>query len=137
MPDSVCRGIASNVALVLRVMNPIARLKSGFALAMTLPIALFFVAYPNYVIRPERPQGAKELQAALFVLRYQQVVELVCAAVALVALVLYWRSQPARKSRIGATIATALVFVCAAFSRLNIYEYLFHPAGAPAFQAAQ
>src|ERR1700689_5155289 len=96
-----------------------------------LTIALFFLAYPNYVIRPRRHQGAKELQAALFVLRYEHLAELLCAAVALAALVFYLRSKPGRGSRIRAVSVTAVVLVCAALSRVNVFEVMFHPAGTP------
>jgi hypothetical protein len=99
-----------------------------------LAIPLFFLAYPYYVIRPKRPQGARELLAALSVLRYQHLAELVCAAVALCALVLFLRSRPERKARIRSVSATAAVVLCAALSRVNIYEVMFHPAGAPSFQ---
>jgi hypothetical protein len=30
-----------------------------------------------------------------------------------------------------------VVFVCAALSRVNIFEVMFHPAGAPSFQPAR
>jgi len=100
----------------------------------TLVAALFFLVYPNYVIRPTRPQGARELQAALLVLRFQHIAELLCAVVALGAFVLYLRWEPDRRSRIRAIAATAVVLLCAALSRVNIYEFMFHPAGAPSFQ---
>jgi hypothetical protein len=108
-----------------------------FALVFSIAIAVFFLGYPNYVIRPERSQGAKELQGALFVMRYQHLVELLCAAVALAALLMYLRTAPGRRSRMGAVAGTALVFLCAALAHVNIYEFLFHPAGAPAFQSGQ
>ena len=107
-----------------------------YLLFASLAIAAFFVAYPNYVIRPQRYQGTSELQAALFVLRYQQLAELLCAIVALAAVVFYLRSKPSALGRIGAIASIVLVLGCAAFSRVNIYEILFHPAGAPSFQAA-
>jgi Protein of unknown function (DUF3179) len=47
---------------------------------------------------------------------------------------MYLRSKPARGFRIGAVAGTAVVFACAAFSRVNVYEFLFHPAGTASFQ---
>ena len=109
--------------------------KPAFSLILTsLALALCFLGYPNYVIRPTRPQGAKELLAALFVLRFQHIAELVCAVVVLGAVILFLRSKPARGSLIGAIAATTVVFVCAALSRVNIYEFMFHPEGTPSFQ---
>ena len=98
-----------------------------FLLFVSLAVALFFLVYPLYVIRPFRHQGAQELHAALFVLHWQHVVELVCAAAALIALAVL-------RLRIRTTIVTALVLICAALSFVNIFEVMFHPAGAPAFQ---
>ena len=119
-------------------MTSFDRRKTPLALIVTsLAIALFFLAYPNYVIRPKRPQGARELQAALFVLRFEDVAGLVCAVVALIGLVWYLQSKPGRGARIGAFAAVVVVFVCAALSRVNIYELMFHPVGAPSFQPAR
>src|ERR1700733_108030 len=99
------------------------------ALMASLAGALFFLGYPLYVIRPQRHQGARELQAALTVLRFQHVAELVFAAVALVALLMYLRSGPRRASLIGAIAAAVTVLASAALSRVNIFEVMFHPAG--------
>jgi hypothetical protein len=107
------------------------------ALMASLAVALFFLGYPNYVIRPQRHQGARELQAALTVLRFQHVAELLCAAVALVALLMYLRSAPRRASLIGPIAAAITVLAIAALSRVNIYEVMFHPAGAPAFASVR
>jgi len=115
-----------------------ARRKLAFSLIFaTLAIAIFFLAYPNYVIRPMRHQGDGELQTALFVLQYQHLAEFLCAAVALLALIFYLSSKRGRGSRIGAIAGTAVVLVCAALSRINVFEVMFHPAGAPSFQPAR
>ena len=107
------------------------------ALIASLAGALFFLGYPNYVIRPQRHQGAGELQAALIVLRFQHVAELVCAAVALAALLVYLRSAPRRGLQVGAIAAAVIVLASAGASRVNIYEVMFHPAGAPAFMSVR
>jgi hypothetical protein len=107
------------------------------ALMASLAVALFFLGYPNYVIRPQRFQGARELQAALTVLRFQHAAELLCAVVALVGLLIYLRSAPPRRARIGAIAAAVTVLVSAALSHVNIYEVMFHPAGAPVFEYVQ
>ncbi len=105
--------------------------RSAFAcLAACAAIALFSLVYPLYVIRPFRHQGAQELQAALFVLHWQHIVELVCAAAALVALAML-------RLRIRTITVTALVLICAGLSFVNIFEVMFHPAGAPAFQSVR
>ena len=112
--------------------------RTRFCLAVigvALAGALFFIAYPNYVIRPFRHQGSQELQTALFVLRYQHFFELLCTAVALGALGILLHSESRRRVRIGAIIAASVTLLCAGLSRINVYEIMFHPAGAPSFQS--
>jgi hypothetical protein len=106
------------------------------ALFISLAAALFLLIFPNYIIRPDRPQDPGALQAALLVLRYQHLAELICAAIALAALVSYLRIKPLGRPRKLTIAAAATVFVCAAASRVDIYELLFHPIGSPSFQPA-
>jgi len=104
---------------------------------VSLAASLFFLIFPNYIIRPDRPQNAAALQAALSVLRYQHLAEWLCAACALVALAFYLRAKPSGRPRGFTIAAAATVVVCAAASQINIYEMLFHPIGKPAFQTAR
>jgi len=106
-----------------------------YPIIASLAISLCFLIYPNFVIRPDRPQGARELQTALLLLRYQHLAELLCAALAVIALAFYLRAKPA-SGRKGMIACTAAVLICTGLSRVNIYELLFHPAGAPSFQPA-
>ena len=100
---------------------------SRLLLLASIPVALFFLAYPLYVIRPFRHQGARELQAALFVLRWQHIVEIACAATAILALFLLLRAKSTTGPRIRTISATSLVVICAALSFVNIFERMFHP----------
>lgn len=101
-----------------------------------LAIAVFGLVYPFYVIRPFRPQGAAELQAALWVLRYRGLAEALMAAAALVTLTFCWRWQRGRATKIGGLLVTVLVFASAILCRVNIYEIMFHPVGRPSFGVA-
>ena len=101
-----------------------------------LSLALFCLIYPVYVIRPFRGQGAQELVAALLVVRYRPVVTAACLLVSLIAAAGYWRLQPSRWRRAGAAIGAAAVFAATALARVNVYELMFHPIGAPAFESA-
>lgn len=96
-------------------------------------IALLFLAYPLYVIRPFRRQGPRELALALQVIQVRPLVEILCVAAALVALVLYWPRQTRRRRRIFAAAGTLLTCAFLALSRVNAYELLFHPDSDPAF----
>lgn len=94
------------------------------------------VVYPIYVIRPFRAQGARELAAALFVLRIRPALTLVSATVALSALWFYWKLQPDKWRRSLAIVGAAFTCILAPMARVNIYELMFHPMDRPAFAAA-
>ena len=108
----------------------------GVALAACLVISLAAVLYPIYVIRPFRAQGARELAVSLAVMRWRGALTVASALAAIVALALYWQT-PQRWWRRALAAAGALTVVALAFAaRVNVYELMFHPAGAPAFTAA-
>lgn len=98
-------------------------------------VTLFCLAYPIYVIRPFRHQGAVELAAALRVMQWRDLASSVCATGAVSALFLYWQRGPGRWRRIGVSLAAALTIIFAALTHVNVYEKMFHPIGAPAFDA--
>jgi hypothetical protein len=110
--------------------------KFALLLLACLVMAAFSVIYPIYVIRPFRPQGARELAAALVVSRFRALVAAVCAVAALGAVVGYWRAQAGKWWR--ALVVAGAGFVClfAFLARVNIYELMFHPVDHPAFAAA-
>jgi hypothetical protein len=89
-----------------------------------------------YVIRPFRTQGARELAAALVVMRWRPAITVLSALAALAMLVCYWRSQLRRWRRILAAACAGLVCLLAALARVNVYELMFHPDTHPAFAAA-
>jgi len=109
---------------------------AALVLAAAFAVSLFFLAYPLYVIRPFRHQGAGELAVALAVLRYRPLVMALCVALGIVAFIVYWRSEADRRRRIAAWAGIVGVCLLAAVSRINIYEMMFHPIGHPEFQTA-
>ena len=113
------------------------RLVAGLTLLASLFLALVCVVYPMYVIRPFRAQGARELAAALQVIRYRPLITVICAAAALWAGAPYWRVQSHRWLRILAALGAVLVCVLAGVARVNVFELMFHPVEHPAFAAAR
>ena len=105
-------------------------------LCVCLAVSLFSVIYPIYVIRPFRPQGARELAAALVVARFRPWVALISAAAAMLALAWSWHKLPRRMWRVLAVVGTGLVALLAVVARVNVYELMFHPIDHPAFVAA-
>lgn len=105
-------------------------------LAMCLMTALFAVAYPMYVIRPFRAQGASELAAALEVRRWGPAAAALATAVAGLCAVFIWRTAARRLHRAAAVLMTALTAVLAAFTQVNIFEMMFHRVDSPSAIAA-
>ncbi len=103
-----------------------------------LAVSLFCVAYPIYVIRPYRAQGARELMAALAIVRYRNVVTVLSALVAIGAAAAYWRVKARTPARSVAVLGALAVCALAALARVNVYEQLmFHAVDRPAFAAAR
>ena len=102
-----------------------------------LAVSLFAVAYPLYVIRPFRAQGARELMVALAVSRFGPLITAVSAFAAVAAAIAYWRTQAPGLRRISVAASAMLVCVLAVLARANVYEQLmFHAVEHPAFAAA-
>ena len=112
------------------------KLRYVLVIAGCFGLALFCLVYPIYVIRPFRPQGVRELAAALVILRFRPVAMALCMVVASLAAILYWRVQPRTLRRIVAVLGVTGVGVFTGLSRVNIYEMMFHPMGHPAFVPA-
>jgi len=108
-----------------------------WVLLACLAVSLISVAYPIYVIRPFRHQGARELALALAVICYRPFITVLAAATALLALIASWRAQPLQWRRILSAAAAALVVVLAFLARVNVYELMFHPIVHASFTAAR
>jgi Protein of unknown function (DUF3179) len=108
-----------------------------FVLLACLAVSLAVVAYPIYVIRPFRAQGARELMVALMVSRFRPAFTVISALAAVAAAIAYWRTQPQVWRRTLAAAAAVMVCVLAVLARVNLYEDLmFHAVEHPEFAAA-
>ncbi len=109
-----------------------------FVLGACLAVSLFSVAYPIYVIRPFRPQGPRELMAALAVSRFGPLLTTVSALAVVAVAIACWRSTRASGLARMLVLASAiLACVLAVLARANVYEQvMFHPVVHPAFVAA-
>lgn len=105
-------------------------------LIVCLLIAVFFLAYPLYIIYPFRYQSPVQLKFALRIVQLRPYVGILLSALAVVFAVWCWR----RHTRMVAKVAAAFVAVCtlavAILSRINVYELMFHPSDQPSFAAA-
>jgi hypothetical protein len=105
-------------------------------LALCLATAFVAIAYPMYVLRPFRAQGAAELAAALEVRRWGPAAAAVGVAVALACAIALWRISRRRVWRIAALSLTALTALFAILSHVNIFELMFHRVDSPVTIAA-
>ncbi len=100
-------------------------------------VSLICVAYPIYVIRPFRHQGAGELAAALAVMRFRPAITIVSGLTAVLAAIGYWRVRFVKWRRALAAAGAALTIGLAFAARVNVYELMFHPDQHPSFTAAR
>ena len=91
-------------------------------LALMTAVAFGCVAYPMYVIRPFRAQGATELAIALVVRGWGPTLAIACAVGSVALLVRFW-------SRIhkAAVVLPLLTAAFAAAGQINIFERMFRP----------
>jgi hypothetical protein len=118
--------------------------KSSSRTLWSLLIAIAFVAFvvlafPIYVIRPFRSQGAEELAVSLVISRWSPLMTAICAGTSIVlAMVLTQRISSGRiwLKRSGAIFIALFAIAIAIASRVNIFEKMFHPIKAAQFLPA-
>jgi hypothetical protein len=106
-------------------------------LSACLAVSLIWVAYPMYVIRPFRHQGAGELAAALAVMRFRPAITILSGLTAVLMAIAYWRAKSPKWRRWLAAAGAALTVGLAFAARVNVYELMFHPDQHPTFTAAR
>lgn len=95
-------------------------------------IGLFFI--PAFIIRPFARQSASGLALAMALVERAPWATLIAAVVCLVCAVVLWQSADlGRKIVLGVTVA--LVCFSAVMSRLNYFEWMFHPVDSPQFES--
>ena len=102
------------------------------ALAALIGVAAFFV--PTFIIRPFTHQSARGLFLAMAIRQRAPIVSLISAIVCLLLVATLW---PRRKkwSRAGLTVIMLIVTASAVMSRLNYFEWMFHPVHSAQFEA--
>src|SRR5215471_2960908 len=115
-------------------------MKSGrttvLILIVCLLVSLAALLYPMMVIQPVRAQGARELAAALMVLRIRGWLTAICALAAVIAALMFWRLRPRIWKRILFATGAGLSALAAVLARVNIFELMFHPVERPSFASA-
>jgi hypothetical protein len=99
-------------------------------------VAFLCVAIPMYVIRPFRPQGARELALALTVRELGPWISAACALAALLVVIRLWKQAAGWMSRIVVSALFIVTLACACLTHVNIFEIMFHRYDSPAFGSA-
>jgi hypothetical protein len=114
------------------------RNKTGYFLALASVFAVISaacIAIPVFVIRPFRPQGARELEIALAVRHAGPWLSGLCAVAVLLVMLRLWKT-----AKMGARVAIAglflVAFAGAILTHVNIFEKMFHPYDSPSFESA-
>jgi Protein of unknown function (DUF3179) len=96
-------------------------------------IALGIFLFPALVIYPFRRQTPSSLSLAMSLRQLGPLWTLVAGIVCVLFGLLLWRSANLRR-RIVLSVVLLLVAFSAVMSRLNYYEWMFHPVGNPQFE---
>src|SRR5579864_2063631 len=103
-----------------------------FCVSAIVGIGFFFV--PAFIIRPFARQSAAGLRLAMALRQSAPMPTLIAALVCVALAVLLWKSGNLRR-KIVLSCVVVLVLLSAVMSRLNYFEWMFHPVDSPQFEA--
>jgi Protein of unknown function (DUF3179) len=98
-------------------------------------VAVGFFFIPFFIIRPFRQQSPSALALAMALRQRAPWATLVAALVCLMLLVLLWGTSD-RGRKFLLTSVMVVVTLATVMSRLNHFEWMFHPIDAPQFESA-
>ena len=105
-----------------------------------LALAVFALAgfgvftFPAFIIRPFAYQNPRALLWAMAIRQLAPVLSLLCALVSFLLIALLWQST-LRWRKTFLVIPAILVAVSAVMSRLNYFEWMFHPVDSAKFES--
>ena len=103
-----------------------------FYVSAIIAVGLFFV--PAFIIRPFTHQSARGLAVAMALRQRAPLGTFAAALFCLVFAIVLWKGGSLLR-KIAISIVTLLVVFSAVMSRLNYFEWMFHPVDSPAFEA--
>ena len=90
--------------------------------------------FPAFIIRPFSYQSPRALFWAMALRQRAPLVSLLCAIVCFLLIALLWRSSNKWRKTVLSVAAVAVTF-SAVMSRLNYFEWMFHPVDSAKFDA--
>ncbi len=103
-----------------------------FLLSALAGIGLFFV--PAFIIRPFHHQTASALALAMNLRQHAPWGTLIAAIVCVLFTLVLWQADNLRRKIFLSAILLLVVF-SAVMSRLNYFEWMFHPVDSPQFES--
>ena len=94
--------------------------------------SVFF--FPAFIIRPFRYQNPRALLWAMAIRDRAPLISLFCAIICLVPIAVLWRVHDRWRRALLVFVAIPVLF-SAAMSRLNYFEWMFHPVDGAKFEA--
>ena len=104
----------------------------AFTLAAIVAIGLFFI--PAFIIRPFTHQSSSGLALAMALHQRAPLGTLIAAILSVALAFCLWQSDNLRRKILLSTVVLLVLF-SAAMSRLNYFEWMFHPVDSPRFEA--
>ena len=90
--------------------------------------------FPAFIIRPFRSQHTRTLFWAMALRQRSPVISLVCALACCLLIAMLWRNSSTWRKAVLSLAAIAVTF-SAVMSRLNYFEWMFHPVDSAKFDA--
>jgi hypothetical protein len=104
-----------------------------FALSACVGLSLFLA--PALIIRPFKFQSTRALNFAMAVRQHAPIWSLIIAVGSIILAAILWR-RVSRWKKILLGIGVCLVAVSAVMTRVDYFEWMFHPVRVPGFEAA-
>jgi membrane protease YdiL (CAAX protease family) len=111
-----------------------ARLSQWLIFCISAIVAIGFFFIPAFIIRPFTHQSARGLAWAMALRQSAPLATLIAAVVCVALALLLWESGNLRRKIVLSCIVVLVVF-SAVMSRLNYFEWMFHPVDSPQFEA--
>ena len=131
MMGSDSQGKRPNIAMPSS--NP-ARLSVWLIFCGSAIVAIGFFFIPAFIIRPFTHQSVSGLGLAMALREKAPLATLIAALVCIAVSLLLWQSGNLRRKIVLSTVIVFVLF-SAVMSRLNYFEWMFHPVDSPQFEA--
>ncbi len=111
-----------------------ARLSIWLIFCLSAIVAIGFFVIPAFIIRPFTHQSISGLRLAMALRQSAPLATMIAAVVCIGFALLLWEGENLRRKIVLSSIVVLVLF-SAVMSRLNYFEWMFHPVDSPQFEA--